>query len=164
MKSIKSICRIIAIAAIGLFVCVQSSCVYYQRYPLITSRLTKIKTEGLSFYLLDEANPRSRGWYISSYKFQENSMDCYITKMTESETKEVMVVRGRRNAKASKDEVLLFGDPQFTFSMQDTGLIHIPFDRLNKVEVYEANQGKTLTTSVGSLAILVLLFGGFSDY
>ncbi len=122
----------------------QASCAYYQRYPMSKARMPKIDTRGLTFYLIDAAHPLSKVWYITDYTISEKSMSAFIVRMSETEATQVSTVRNNRDARASKNEVLLFAKPQYALSLPDTLTTRIDFEQLEKIEVHEINYGKTL--------------------
>lgn len=137
---------------------VLSGCIFYQRYPLAKSRLTKIEKQQLTFYLLDAARPRSRVWYVSEAEFQEDSMRGFLIRLDESEAEEVATVDNRRDARSSKNEVLMYAQPRFALALADTALVTITYDQLEKIEVYEVNHEKSLTLSLlGSMMPIVFL-------
>ena len=147
-----------------LSACFFSSCVFYQRYPLAYSRLPKIDKTHLSYYLLDAAHPRSRVWYISETEFQQDKMSGFLVKLDEQEAAEVAIVHNRRDARYSRDEVLMFAKPKFVLEMADTATVTIPYEQLEKVEVYEVNAGKSVGVSLFLLLMPLVIFGVLSDY
>ncbi len=122
----------------------QAGCVYYQRYPMTKARMPKIDTRDLSFYLVDAAHPLSRVWYVTNYDISEKSMSAFIVRLSAAEAEQVSLVLNRREARAKKNEVLLFARPQYALDLPDTLTTRIDFNQLEKIEVYEVNYGKTL--------------------
>ena len=122
----------------------QASCVQYQRYPMSKARLPRIDTRGLSFYLIDAAHPLSRVWYITDYSISEKSMSAFLVRLSETESLQITTVNSNRDARASKNEVLLFAKPRYALGLPDTLTTRIDFDQLEKIEVHEVNYGKTL--------------------
>ncbi len=129
----------------------QAGCVQYQRYPLSKARMPKIDTRDLTFYLVDAAHPLSKVWYVSSYEIGEKSMTAFLTRMSAAESSQVSIVRNNRDARDKKNEVLLFAQPKYASGLADTLTTRIDFDQLEKIEVYEANFGKTMILSVPAI-------------
>lgn len=144
-----------------LFVSFQAACIYYHRYPLSKERLPKINAQNLSFYLMDASRPASRAWYVSSYSFGQQSMNCFLAKISEAEALEVNVTRNNADARNSRDQVLLYMKPQFAIGLGDTATLTIPYEQLEKIEVYEVDYGKTigiiLLDAVGAFAAITLI-------
>lgn len=136
----------------------QTSCSYYQRYPMSKARMPKIDTQGLTFYLLDAAHPLSKVWYISDYSISEKSMSAFLVRLSETEAMQVTTVSSNRDARASKNEVLLFAKPQYALGLPDTLTTQIDFDQLEKIEVHEVNYGKTLAFNLLGYVGIGLLF------
>lgn len=134
-----------------------SGCIFYQRYPLAKSRLPQIRKDNLTFYLLDVSRPASRAWYVSEADFQDDIMKGFIIRLDEPEAKEVATLTGNRDAKSSKNEVLLYAKPKYALTLADTATVTISYDQLEKIEVYEANHEKSLGVSLLS-GILPLIF------
>ena len=140
------------------------SCVFYQRYPLAKSRLSIINKDPLTFYLLDAAHVRSRVWYISEARFEGDKITGFLVKLTEMEATEVATVSNNRDAKQSKNEVLLYAKPKFAMTLTDTMTTTIPHDQLEKIEVYEANHGKSLAVSALAILLPIVFLGIISSY
>ncbi|HMX41728.1 MAG TPA: hypothetical protein PKD78_15425 [Saprospiraceae bacterium] len=121
-----------------------SGCAFYQRYPMPQSRLTKIKTDNLSFYLLDPSRPLSGVWYVDAYRFEDEHMRASISRLSEREAYDVVTVRDARDARASRNDVLIYVKPQAARRFPDTLTLDLRYDQLEKVEVCEVNYGKTL--------------------
>ena len=141
-----------------------SGCVFYQRYPLAQSRLTKINKTNLTFYLLDASHPRSRAWHMSEADFQDQAVHCFLIKLDEFDAQEVSTIHNNRDARESRDEVLLFAKPRFVFSLADTVTMTIPYEQLEKIEVIEANHGKSVGVSMFIILIPLVILGILSDY
>lgn len=151
-------------AAILLAACLFSGCVFYQRYPLAPGRFTKIDKSHLSFYLLDAAHPRTRAWYLSETDFRQDRVTAFLTKMDEPDAAEAFVVHNRRDARFSRDEVLLFARPRFVMALADTITLTIPYAELEKVEVYEVNAGKSVGVSLLTILTPIVLLGVLAEY
>ncbi|MBK7936023.1 MAG: hypothetical protein IPJ82_02650 [Lewinellaceae bacterium] len=151
-------------AAFLLSVCFFCSCIFYQRYPLAYSRLPKINTTNLTFYLLDAAHPRTRVWHLSEAEFLKDKMTGFLVKLDEQDATEVAVVHNRRDARYSRDEVLMFVKPKFVLDMADTATVTIPYTQLEKVEVYEVNAGKSVGVSLFMIFVPIVGVGIISDY
>ncbi|MBV6442655.1 MAG: hypothetical protein DYG98_05515 [Haliscomenobacteraceae bacterium CHB4] len=141
---------------------VLSGCVFYQRYPMAKGRLTKINSEPLTFYLLDASRPHSRVWYISEADFQNDSMRGFLIRLNESEAQEVATVNGNRDARSSKNEVLMYAAPRYALTLADTALVTIRYDQIEKIEVYEVNHNKSLALSLLALLMPILFLGAIS--
>lgn len=159
------------LATVCLFVFLmlcQIGCAYYQRYPMSKARLPKIETENLTFYLIDPSRPLSGVWYVDSYTFGEKSMKAYLSRLSEREALEVVTVRNNRDARNSKNEVLIYVKPQVARGLADTVTTNLSYEQLEKVEVYEMNYGKTLAFNfLGYVAAgftLALLAFGEKDF
>lgn len=125
-----------------------SGCVFYQRYPLAKSRLPKIDKQQLTFYLLDAARPYSRVWYISEAEFQNDKVNGFLIRLDETEAHEIATVSNKRDAKSSKNEVLMYANPRYALTLADTVTVTIAYDQLEKIEVYEVNHGKSIAVSL----------------
>jgi hypothetical protein len=155
----------------ALFLCAltlfQAACVFYQRYPMAKSRLAKVSTDNLTFYLLDPSRPLSGVWYVDSYRFGETSMQAYLSRLSEREALEVVTVRNSRDARESRNEVLIYVKPQAARAFPDTLTATLAYDQLEKVEVYEVNYGKTMAVNfLGYVAagfVLALALVGDKD-
>lgn len=139
----------------------QAGCVQYQRYPMSKARMPKIDTQDLTFYLVDNAHPLSRIWYVERYLIAEKSMTATLTILSAAESAQVMLVRNNREARNKKNEVLLYAQPAYAAQLADTLTTRIDFDQLEKIEVYEANFGQTLVLSIplligASLALTII--------
>lgn len=141
-----------------------SGCVYYQKYPMAKGRLDKINKEQLTFYLLDAAHARSRVWYVSEAQFQGDKITGFLVRLTEIEAMEVATISSSRDAKMSKDEVLLYAKPKFAMTLADTMTTTIPHDQLEKIEVYEVNHGKSVLVSTFAILLPVIFLGVVSGY
>lgn len=142
----------------ALFFCLlmlaQSGCAFYQRYPMAKSRLTKINTDNLTFYLIDPSRPLSGVWYVDSYRFGETSMQAYLSRLSEREALDVVTVRNNRDARDSRNEVLIYVKPQTARAFPDTITTTLTYEQLEKVEVYEVNYGKTVAVNfIGYVAV-----------
>lgn len=133
---------------LALFIGFQAGCVYYQRYPLSKARLPKIDTSNLTFYLLDASRPATRAWYVSGCTLSQQSMSGFLAKTSEAEALEINTIRNNNDARQSKDHVLLFLKPQYALTLGDTATLTIPYDQLEKIEVYEVNHGKTIAVNL----------------
>lgn len=135
-----------------------SGCGYYQRYSMAQTRLTRINTDGLTFYLLDPARPLSGVWYVEGYKFNEDNLTAVIIRLPEQEALEVVTVSNSRDARQSRNEVLLYAKPSVARAFSDSMRVDLRYDQLEKVEVYEMNYGKTLATNfMGYIAFGLVL-------
>ncbi|MEI6408138.1 MAG: hypothetical protein WCR52_02035 [Bacteroidota bacterium] len=144
----------LALLLLLIFSLQQVSCVYYQRYPMAKSRLNKIDTKYLTFFLIDNAHPLTKAWEVKSYDIDEKSMFCAMSALSEKDAHDVVTVRNNADARASKNEVLLFLKPEFAKTLTDTGSTTVHFDQIDRIEVYETNFGKTIAVfSMGYLAI-----------
>jgi hypothetical protein len=143
-----------------LFLFLLTDCTFYQRYPMAKSRLPKIEKSRLTFYLLDAAHPRSRVWYISEAEFQDDKITGFLVKLEEFEAEEVATVSNNRDAKMSRDEVLLFAKPRFAMTLRDTITTTITHDQLEKIEVYEVNHGKSVAISAFAIIVPLVFFSG----
>lgn len=124
-----------------------SGCIIYQRYPMAKSRLTKIDKRQLTFYLLDAARPMSRVWYISEADFQEDKMNGFLIRLDEAEAQEVATVSNSRDARYSKNEVLMYVAPKYALALGDTTTITLHYNQVEKIEVHEVNHSKSLILS-----------------
>lgn len=154
----------LSLCALTLF---HAGCTFYQRYPMAKSRLTKVNTDNLTFYLLDPSRPLSGVWYVDSYRFGETSMQAYLSRLSEREALEVVTVRNSRDARNSRNEVLIYVKPQVARAFPDTLTTTLSYDQLEKVEVYEINYGKTMAVNfLGYVAagfVLALALVGDKD-
>jgi hypothetical protein len=139
-----------------------TGCVFYQRYPLAKSRLDKINKEQLTFYLLDAAHVRSRVWYISEAQFEGDKITGFLVRLTEMEATEVATISNNRDAKMSREEVLLYAKPKFAMTLTDTMTATIPHDQLEKIEVYEVNHGKSVIVSMFSILLPLVFLAALS--
>ena len=135
------------VLSLGLLILL-SGCVFYQRYPMAKSRLTKIDQRPLTFYLLDAARPLSRVWHVSESDFQNDKMNGFLVRLSETEAYEVATVESNRDARYSKNEVLMYVNPKYALALADTATVTITYDMLEKIEVYEVNHGKTIAVSL----------------
>jgi hypothetical protein len=139
-----------------------TGCIFYQRYPMAKSRLTKIDKTNLTFYLLDAARPTSRVWYVSEADFQKNEMIGFLIRLNELEAHEVATVQGRHDARYSKNDVLMYVKPKHALALADTMTLTIPYDQLEKIEVYEVNHGKSLGITLLSCFLPIIFFASIS--
>lgn len=153
MKSLPSLLPALFVASLMIF----SACVFYQRYPMAKSRLPKIADRQLTFYLLDAARPHSRVWHISETEFNEDQMKGFLIRLDETEANEIATVSGKRDAKYSKNDVLLYAKPKFAFALADTANVTITYDQLEKIEVYEVNHSKSIAVSLLA-ALMPMMF------
>lgn len=131
-----------------VFLSFQASCIYYQRYQMSKARLPKIDTQNLSLYILDASRPASRAWYVSDFKLGQQSMSGFLAKISETEALDVNTVRNNNDARQSRNQVLLYMKPQHATALGDTATLTIPYDQLEKIEVYEVNHGKTVAVNL----------------
>lgn len=141
-----------------------SGCVFYQRYPMAKSRLTKIDNRNLTYYLLDASRPLSRVWYISEAEFQEDKMIGFLIRVSETEAEEIATVYSKRDAKDSKNDVLMYAKPKFALALPDTATMTITYDQLEKIEVYEVNHGKSVAISLLVAFMPMTFLAALSDY
>jgi hypothetical protein len=155
-----SICLILLLVA-GMSL---SGCVFYQRYPLAQNRLTKIDKYPLTYYVLDASRPQSRVWYVSEAEFSEDQMQGFLVRVSEEEARDVAMVTSKRDAKYSKNDVLLYANPRYALTLADTSTVTLRYDQLEKIEVYEANHEKSLTVSLLAALLPVMFLGALADY
>jgi hypothetical protein len=160
MKSLPSLLPALFFALLILL----SGCVFYQRYPMAKSRLPKIGDRQLTYYLLDAARPQSRVWHISETEFQEDKMRGFLIRLDESEANEIATVKSKRDAKYSKNEVLLYAKPKYAFALSDTANVTISYDQLEKIEVYEVNHGKSIAVSLLAALMPMIFLAAVSGY
>lgn len=142
-----------------------AGCVYYQRYPMPKSRLSKVDKENLSFYLIDAAHPMTRSWYVSEIRFQPGQMHGFLSKLTAAEALEVSAIRNRRDARNSRNEVLIYASPRLAMGMSDTLTTTIPYENIERVEVHEPNFGKSIGVSmIGVVGVVFVLAAAMSGY
>lgn len=141
-----------------------SSCIFYQRYPMAKSRLTKIGRYQLTFYVLDASRPTTHAWYVSEADFQDDKMVGVLVRLDEVEAQEVATVTGRRDARLSKDEVLMYVKPQFTIALSDSATVTLNYDQLEKIEVYEVNHTRSLTLSLLASILPIIFLGVMSSF
>lgn len=158
MKNHPNLLRILLLLPIFLL----SSCIFYQRYPMAKSRLTKIGQYQLTFYVLDASRPTTHAWYVSEADFQDDKMVGLLIRLDEVEAKEVATVTGRRDARLSKDEVLMFAKPQFILPLPDSATVTLTYDQLEKIEVYEVNHSRSLVLSLLASLMPILFLGAIS--
>lgn len=129
-----------------------TSCVTYKRYPLPQSRLKVVDNTALKYYLLDAAHPSSTGWYMSDVRIDSTKIECYLSKLTKEETKEIFAISSRRDARWSKNDVLFYAKPVFASAISDSLTATINLRDLERIEVYEINQMRTLGTPLITIA------------
>jgi hypothetical protein len=157
--------RLILVIFLLLLISIQQmSCVFYQRYPMAKSRLNKIDTQYLTFFLVDNAHPLTKAWELISYDINDKSMFCTMSALSEKDAHDVVTVRNNSDARASKNEVLLFLKPEFAKTLpKDTGSMTVLLDQIDRIEVYETNFGKTIAAfslsylAVGLTAVVITL-------
>jgi len=153
----------LALFLLLIFSLQQVSCVYYQRYPMAKSRLNKIDTKYLTFFLIDNAHPLTKAWELTSYNIDSKSMLCTMSALSEEDAHDVVTVRNNSDARASKNEVLMFVKPECAKTLPDTGSTTLLYDQIERIEVYEANFGKTVAVfslsylAVGLTAAIIVL-------
>ena len=150
--------KIILLGGFFLMTCL-FSCVYYQRYPMPKSRLAKVKRENLAFYLIDAGHPLTRAWYVSEIDFQQDAMKGFVNRLSPSETLEVSTLRNGRDARQSKNEVLIYISPKTAMAMGDTLTTRLPFEQIERVEVHEPNFGKSVGITLSWVAGAVFIGG-----
>jgi hypothetical protein len=121
------------------------------------SRLTRINRENLTFYILDAAQPGLRVWYVSKARFQRDQMHCHIERVEAAEAEEIATLRGRRDARESKNEVLLYANSSLALTLSDTASVSIDYSEVDRVEVHEVNQSKSIAYSLLCFFGLVFL-------
>lgn len=142
-----------------------SACVYYQRYPMPKSRLTKVDKENLMFYAIDASHPLTRVWHVSELQFKDGKIHGFLSKMAPSEALEVSTIRSRRDARDSRDQVLVYVSPRLAMGMGDTLSADIPYEQIERVEVHEPNFGKSVGVSMlGVVGIFFVLAAAASGY
>ncbi len=142
-----------------------TGCVYYQRYPMPKSRLSKVEKESLSFYLIDAAHPMTRAWYVSEVRFQPGQMQGFLSKLSAAEALEVSVIRNRRDARDSRNEVLIYASPRLAMALGDTLTTAIRYENIERVEVHEPNFGKSIGISmIGVVGGVLVLTSALSNY
>lgn len=141
-----------------------SGCVFYQRYPMAKSRLTKIDNRNLTYYLLDASRPMSRVWHISEADFQDDKMIGFFIRVSEMEAEEIATVYSKRDAKDSKNDVLMYAKPKFAIALPDTATMTVTYDQLEKIEVYEVNHGKSVAISLLVAFMPMTFLAALSDY
>lgn len=155
-----SFCLIFSLLAGSLL----PGCVFYQRYPLPKERITKIDKYPLTYYVLDASRPQSRVWYVSEAAFSDEQMQGFLVRVSEEEAKDVAIVSSKRDAKFSKNDVLLYANPRYALTLADTTTVTLRYDQLEKIEVYEANHEKSLAVSLLASLLPVMFLGVLSDY
>jgi hypothetical protein len=136
-----------------------SNCAFYQRYPMPEGRLAKIKTDDLSFYLVDAAHPKTKVWHLSDCRVEPTAVTGFVSRLSEVEASEATYFGSRPEARGRKNDVLIFVKPQFVFSLPDTATMRIPNEQLEKIEVYELNYSKSIGLPLATLTgLLTLLY------
>jgi|GEM_PF-950548 len=135
------------------------SCIYYQRYSMPKTRLNKINTESLSFYVIDAAHPLTKAWYVAEMDMKNQRITGFLSRLSDIEALEVGIVRNRRDGKNSRNDVLLYTSPRLLMGFGDTLTTTIPFDQIERIEVHEPDFTKTLGTSILMGTAGFFLFG-----
>jgi len=152
------------ICLLGMLCLLLSGCIFYQKYPMAKSRLTKITHLPLTYYVLDAARPKSRVWYVSEAEFSEGKMNGFLVRVSETEAEEIATVSGNRDAKSSKNDVLMYARPKYAMTLADTATVSLSYDELEKIEVFEVNHGKTVAVTLLTLLMPVTFLAALSGY
>jgi hypothetical protein len=163
MKPFYPFRRSLATFLLLIFVLSQMGCVFIQRYPMASSRLPKINTADLSFFLIDNDHPLSVAWEMKVDKIGPKNMVGKVTKVSQQDAHDIVTVQSDRDARYSYNEVLIFLKADYAAQLLDTASIDLQYDQIDRIEVYEANFGKTVSlnalafSGIG-LALVVLAF------
>lgn len=141
-----------------------SGCIFYQRYPMAKSRLQKIENRQLTYYILDASRPYSRVWHVSEVDFQEDKLNAFLVRLGEPEAQEIATVDNNRDARYSKNEVLMYAKPKYALALADTATVTIPYDQLEKIEVYEVNHNKSVALSLLAALMPIMFLAAISGY
>lgn len=142
---------------------VLSSCHIYQRYSMDMQRLDKVDSQSLNLYLLDAAHPYSRGWYVVSEHADGKGIEGFAIRMAEAEVLEVNHLRNRYDGAISRNDVLVYLDPDFATNLSDAAKVKLGKKEIVRIEVTEIDQVRSFAPCLlGCNAILFLayLIGG----
>lgn len=85
---------------------------------------------------------------MSDFNLGQQSMSGFLAKISEAEALEVNTVRNNTDARQSRNQVLFYMKPQYAMNLGDTTTLTIPYEQLEKIEVYEVNHGKTIAVNL----------------
>jgi hypothetical protein len=137
----------------------QTACAVYKRYPMDMKRLDKVGYQSLNFYLLDAAHPYTRGWYMVRERTNGNAIEGFVSRMAEIEVLEVKAISSKHDAAMSRNDVLIYIEPDFAQKLSDTATVKIGKKEVVKIEVTEIDQARTFAPClIGCNALLILAY------
>jgi len=143
------------------FLMAMTSLSCYSRRQVQSTRLPKIQNlKGLQFVLIDVSAPISNVWKLSNPKFEQDVFSARLDRASEAYGTKIASIKKNNDRAAYKDVVLLYLNANKAKDLPDTLSTRISYTDLTKIEVFEADAGKTvggILLGIGCLAGLGLI-------
>lgn len=127
------------------------SCLNYQRYLMPVQRLQNVPVESASVYVIDAAHPLTKVWYVAEAEVKKDKLGGFLTRLTDVDALEVSIMRNTRDAKNSRNDMLIYVNPRLIMGFSDTLTTYIPLTQIERIEVHEPNYGKSIGLAVATL-------------
>lgn len=149
-----------------------SSCGVYEKHELAQYKIGTLKDVNYQFFAIGKKGTKDMVWALENTNVKKYEVTGYAREMSSDEFAKLTRKRkGYANRKAQYNVLLYINDPKI---MEDSLLVHLDYTNVDKAEVYELNQGRSVLTTylavfgtplaglslIGIIAVLFLLLGG----
>jgi hypothetical protein len=156
---------------LGLF-CALQSCAVYDKHELPQYKIGTLKDVNYRFFAIDQNNKLNRVWMLENVNVKQYEVTGYIRELSGTEAEKILKSRRNYASRKVQHNVLLYiNDSKI---MEDDVLVHLDYTNVQKAEVYEVNQGKSVFSSyisvlgvplaalsfIGILAVIISLLAG----
>jgi hypothetical protein len=119
-------------------------------------------------YIVDNEHVLTNIWLVRDYKFNKDDISCTLEKVPDSLSSDIVKTISSEDAEANKDQVLLFAKPALTKKLAQTGSITFDYHELDRIQVVEKDDEKTISfvvlITLGLAATIGLLLLGILFY
>ncbi len=125
------------------------------------SRLKKMETGELIFYVIDAANPRTNAWALSKVEIGQTSLSARFDKISEARAASLASIRTNAQRFENKKNVLVYVDSVTAKTYSDTLSTRLYFGNISKIVVFKRDRNKDLRhtlIAVGGLALVAGLY------
>ena len=145
-----------------------TSCSNYRYFPLSYHGVKALDSTAVTMYLVDNEHVLTNVWAIKKYGFKKNDISCTIEKVPEKNAVFIVQTISKEDVQANKNQVLLFAKPELTKKLTQAGSITFDYHELDRIQVVEKDDEKTISfvvlITLGLAATIGLLLLGILFY
>ncbi len=116
----------------------------YRRRKMNASRLKKMETGELNFYVIDSANLRTNAWALSKVEIGQTSLSARFDKVSETRAASLASIRTNAQRFENKKNVLVYIDSVTAKTYGDTLSTRLYFGNISKIVVFEPDPNKVV--------------------